>query len=130
MSGLDFNMDQNTQLYNVEDYSENGQVKCLPSGMPAIIKYLDLQSIPDNSHEIPDLAPGQLQPLEDNQSVDELFKDVNFELLSQMVMDPPVCVDQKPTLHDPDPNRFHRPVTDDHVQMNSYKRYAFIRVQG
>ena len=89
MFGDNFNLDQNTQLYNVEDYyNTNGQVKHLPSGMPAIVEYLDLQSIPDNSHEILDLAPGVLQPLEDNQSVDELFKDMNFELLSQMVMDP------------------------------------------
>ena len=89
--------------------------------MLAIVEYLDLQSIPDFSCEIPDLAPGVLQPLEDNWSMDELFKDVNFELLLQMVMDPPVHVDQKP-LHDPDPNCFHHPVSDDHVQMNSYKR--------
>ncbi len=97
-------MTLSTQIYDVEEYVQAVKGTILPTGLLSIIEYQDLQSIPDNSQYIPDLAPGQLQPLEDNHNVDELFKDVNFELLRQLITeDNPQNVNQKNSpVTDPD----------------------------
>ncbi len=70
--------------YDLDNYEYKEENTVLPSGMKSVMELQDLLSLPDNGRVIPDLAKGVLQPLEDNSSVDELFQDVNFELLSQM----------------------------------------------
>ena len=117
-------MECSTQIYDPEDYHP-AQNRKLPSGMNSIIEYEDLQSLLDNSHIVPDLVAGEIQPLKDNQNVDELFCDVNFELLSQLMSQPdakPDNVDQKGNQSSSPERCFHALVSDDHVLINACKR--------
>ncbi len=126
MSGDPYNMDELTQVYNPGDYDPSRNKK-LPSGIYSVIEYQELQSLPDNSCYIPDLVPGEIQPLEDNCNVEELFKDINFEVLSQLMSQLDVAensgpVDQKRNQSSEQIGHFHEPVSDDHVPVNTCKR--------
>ena len=80
---------QATIIYDLDSYGASGAMEIKDPQKPTIIEYVDMSNMKDNGRVIPDLVAGDLQPLDNTANeVDELFKNVNFDPLSEVLSQP------------------------------------------